>query len=114
MKKIVKLTESDLNRIIQKIVKENEDMGGPPLSEYLGYYRDEVVKIYNEVNNGELETFEQLGYALDTLIHIKQEARQYLAKTEFKYDSREVAYLVNSVVKQIKNKINEKLNKLKF
>lgn len=50
MKKIVRLTENDLMRIVKKVIKENEDfrsgMGGNPVFEDI---MNEIEKIYEDI-----------------------------------------------------------------
>ena len=52
MKKVIRLTESDLTRIVKRVIKENEN------EEYL-----EKIKIF--VDNGHFEPALQLGQSLD-------------------------------------------------
>ena len=50
MKKVVKLTENDLMRIVKKVIKENEDfrsgMGGNPVFED---FMNEIEKMYEDI-----------------------------------------------------------------
>jgi hypothetical protein len=47
MKKIVKLTESDLARIVKRVIRENEDMDNDPLKGH--------IEVYHEYKNGKID-----------------------------------------------------------
>ena len=72
MKKIVKLTENDLMRIVKKVIKENEDfrsdMGGNPVFEDI---MNEIEKMYEDITYA--ESIDELEMIERDLIHMYRE-----------------------------------------
>lgn len=72
MKKIVKLTENDLMRIVKKVIKENEDfrsdMGVNPVFEDI---MNEIEKMYEDITYA--ESIDELEMIERDLIHMYRE-----------------------------------------
>lgn len=74
MKKVVKLTENDLMRIVKKVIKENEDfrsdMGVNPVFEDI---MNEIEKMYEDITYA--NTIEELDMVERDLIHMYREIK---------------------------------------
>ncbi len=72
MKKIVKLTESDLIKIVKRVIKENEDfrsgMGGNPVFEDI---MNEIERMYNDISYA--NTIEELDMVEGDLQYLYNE-----------------------------------------
>ena len=68
MKKVVRLTENDLMRIVKKVIKENEDMRYNSTFED---YMNEIEKMYEDITYA--ESIDELEMIERDLIHMYRE-----------------------------------------